>query len=181
MKIRNNNKKNKRGISVAIVTLLLVLLSIFLVSIVWVFVNNFLIERLDEAGSCFGISEKVTLNSRYTCYDFPIGESTEKEIQFSINIGDIEIDSLLVSIQGLSSFENFEMTNDFTSIPKLRDITGGFGDPITLPNKNSGKTYAYEWDYEEDKKNIPISIQISPKIGDTQCQNSDSLSPIERC
>jgi len=167
---------NKKGLSGVIVTLILIALALFLVSIVWVVVNDLISERLDEAGSCFGNFEEITLNSEYTCYSF-----AEDKVQFSINIGDVDIDSLLVTIHGAGSSESFEIKNDSVTVEGLCNYTGEAGDPVKLPSKNCGLTYTYDWDSGEDKMNTPEAIEIAPIIGGNQCSTSDSINNIGSC
>ncbi len=170
------SKKNKKGVSGVIVTLILIALSMFLGSIVWLAVNNLITNQLDDAGSCFNVFEEVKINRENTCYDYG-----EDELAFSISIEDVEIEGVFVSIKGEETFKNFEITNELKTISGLRfyneEIEGG----VKLPEKKAGKTYIYEWDREGIQTNTPKSIEIAPKVDQKRCSTSDSLESINLC
>jgi len=86
--------KNRRALSGVVTALILILLSIAAVAIVWASVKKTVSNKLEDAGSCFdvGFSDKVKLNNEYTCFN-----SSDNSTQFSIDIGDIEIEELLIS------------------------------------------------------------------------------------
>jgi len=136
--------------------------------IVWVVVRNIIEGRLEGVESCFGIYEKVTINSRYTCYDNP-------NFQFSIEIKDIDVDSVVVSVSGAGATNSYALTNQNQSISGLGSYPSGSGN-VTLPGKNSGLTYIASGFSEK-----PDLIQIAPVIDGQQCEASDSLSEIDDC
>ena len=164
---------SKKGISGVITTVIMIALVMAASSIVWVTVNNLIGEKLEEAGSCFDVFEKIIINSRFTCYNL-----SAKEFQFSISVGDIEIDELLVAISGGGQSQSFKLTEAGLTENYLRQYPSGeYGQPIFLPEKNSGKTYVMD----VESFSVPSSIQIAPVIGGKQCEVSDSLKDIDRC
>ncbi len=82
---------SKRGISGVVAAVILIALVMAATAIVWVVVNNLIETKLKGAESCLDIFEKATLNSRYTCYN-----SSSNRFLFSINLGDIDVDEILV-------------------------------------------------------------------------------------
>ena len=159
-----------RGMSTIIITLLLVVLSIILVVVVWGVVNNTIHQKISSASSCFGNFDKITLNDKYTCYN-----SSSSKVQFSINIGDINPNGVVVSISNTEGTKTFTIKSESETIQGLTNYNGST--PTSLPGKNSGATYLYSWPFA----NAPDSIEISPIISGTTCSSSDSISPIANC
>ncbi len=163
--------KHKKGLSLVIATLILVLLSLVLAGVVWGVVNKIIKEKVDEVNSCFGNFEKVTINNKYTCYNY-----SSKELQFSISIADISIDELIVSVSGDIQTQSFKITKSGSEISMVKNYKSS--DPIIkLPGENAGKTYLF------NTTNIgkPSSIKIAPVINKKQCQASDELNTIDDC
>ena len=166
---------NKKGISGVIVTLILITISLVIVVVVWRVVNNLTSDTLDKAESCFGVFGKVSLNNQYTCY------KSNGEIWVSVNIGDIEVDSALVSITANGQSKSFTLTNEEQTIENVANYgSTGFGtDLIKLPEKNSGMTYIYKWSSLLTKE--PDSVQIIPIINGKQCEIADTISAFGNC
>jgi len=162
--------ENKRGLSTVVSIMILVLLVITLISIIWVMVNNLVEEELEEAGTCFGIFEELTINNKFTCYN-----SSSNEVHFSLNIGEIDIDKVLVSVSNnVDGSQVFEISNVLSDITNLRSYSSG--KEVKLPGKNSGRTYIVSNFFSE-----PDSIRVAPVIGTTTCEVSDSLYEINDC
>ncbi len=164
------HKKNKKGISSIIATLLLIVLTVVLIVVVWSVVNNLIKGKISQSSACFGNFDEVTLNDLYSCYDYDL-----KNVQISLNIGDIDVGGVLVSIASGSQTKSFTLTNELKSISNLTyyDETS----PVKLPDKNSGVTYIYSWGGSD----IPNSIQIAPIIEEQQCPASDSITTLDNC
>ncbi|MEK6833698.1 MAG: hypothetical protein AABY32_06655 [Nanoarchaeota archaeon] len=168
--------KNKKSLSTVIATVLLILLVTVATAIVWTFVNNIVSERTEGVQSCFEVesSEKVTLNDYYTCYN-----STFEEVQFSINIGDAEIDSLVISVLAEGNSRSFILTNtDNTDADGLKPYKGIDTDPVKLPGKNEGRTYTASGFAGATKIDW---IKIAPIIEKKQCGLSDATYEVDDC
>lgn len=159
----------KKGLSGVITVVIMVALVMVAATIVWGVVNNILKNKLGEAKSCFDIFGKITINNMYTCYN-----SSSNEVQFSISIGDIDVDELIILISSEGATKNFRITNTASSITGLTNYPSGSSD-IKLPEKNSGLTYI------ASGFNQPDSIEIVPVINGEQCDVSDSLYEIDNC
>ena len=166
--------KNKKGVAPVVATVLLIALVMVIVVAVWAVVNNLVKGKLEESGACFGIFEKVSLNSRYTCYD-----SSLKEFWFSINIGDIDVDEVLVGISSEGSSVSFKISKTPSEIDNLVMYSTRESD-IILPSKNAGLTYILNIT-SAGFSEAPDSISIAPVISSTQCSISDSMYQIDRC
>jgi len=166
---------NKKGISGVIITLILIAISLIIVTVVWRVVDNLVNENLDQAKSCFGVFDKVNFNNQYTCY------KSSGEIWVSINVGDIDIDSALVSITAGGQGRSFTLTNEEQTIENVANYgSTGFGtDLINLPGKNSGLTYIYDWGSLLSEE--PDSVQIVPIINGKQCDTADTISSFGNC
>lgn len=166
------NRKNKKGLSQIIATMIMIVLVLGAASIVFGVVNNLISEEIENSESCFGNFGKVTINNQYTCYD-----SDSNEIRFLVNVGDIKIDGFLVSVAGKSGAKSFEIKNN--AINFVRIYNGVYGGAINPPKENSGLTYFVnlsEMDIEDAD-----SVTIAPIIDGTQCEVSDSLAGIDNC
>ncbi len=168
MKLQYNKMKNRKAMSGVVTAVIMIGLVMVAAVIVWTVVRNIIQDRLEGVESCFGIYEKVTINSRYTCYDNP-------NFQFSISIKDIEVDSIIVSISGAGTSNSYTLTNQNQTISGLVPYPSGSGEVI-LPEKNAGLTYVASGFSEK-----PDLIQIAPVIDGQQCEVSASLSEIDMC
>ncbi len=162
--------KNKRGLSGVITAVILIALVMVAGVIVWVVVRNIVQGELGGVESCFGAYGKVIIDNKYTCYN-----SSSEQFQFSVNIGDIDVNSVLVSISGGGATKSYTIKNINEPISGLGPYPSGSGN-VTLPGKNSGLTYI-----ENTFTTIPDLIQVAPIIGGKQCEVSDSLSEIDDC
>jgi hypothetical protein len=165
---------NKKGLAPVVATVILIALVMVIVVAVWVVVNNLVKSGLEESEACFGILEKVSLNSRYTCY-----YSDSNESQFSINIGDIDVDEVLVGISAEGNSVSFKISKTPSEIANLVTYPDRLLD-IVLPSKNAGLTYIFNITGAGFSE-TPNSISIAPIINDIQCGVSDSMHGIDRC
>ncbi|MBR9702312.1 hypothetical protein GOV13_05325 [Candidatus Pacearchaeota archaeon] len=161
--------KNRKGVSGVVTVVILVALVMTSVAIVWTVVNNMVEDKLGEAESCFGNFEKITLNNRYTCYN-----SSSNETMFSINVGDIVVDEVIVLVYEGGATNSYTITDTITTIPNLENYTGGTS--IILPDKNAGLTYI-----AKDYTSSPDYIEIVPVLNGKQCDVADRIPKIESC
>lgn len=163
----------KKGISGIVATVIMIALVVGITSILWVVINNLVKEQIGSSESCFGNFGEVTLSKQYTCHD-----SSSNEIQFAMNIGDISIDSVLVSVSGKSGAKSFEVKNNLT-YSYVKMYNGNYGGILQLPEKNAGLTYII------NLAGIGITdaktIKIAPIINTNQCEVSDSIIEIGNC
>src|SRR5271157_5816029 len=121
--------RNKRGISSIIATLLLIVLTIVLAGIVWSVVNGLVSQKISQSSACFGNFNTINLNGQYTCYN-----SSSNSLQFSLNIGDIAVDGVVVSISSQSQSKSITITNTPQTISNLSYYNGTT--IVILPGKN---------------------------------------------
>ena len=171
--LSHNFLKNNKGISGIVVTVIMIALTLLATALIWGVINNLISEKVESSKSCFGNFGKVTLDNKFTCYD-----SANLKIRFSLNIGDIDVDEVLVSISDNFGTSSFRINNTEQTIPGLTYLNGMA--LVKLPGKNGGKTYTYE-SSDWDSENIPITIQIAPFINENQCETSDSVTEIDDC
>jgi hypothetical protein len=165
--------KNRAGLSTIVITVILIALSLAAVVIVWVSVNNMIKKQIRGSEACFGNYDKVRLNEQYTCYERI--SSTNYSLRFSLSIGDIKVDKIIVSVSSASAVRGYEIANLSQNISGLSMYPSGISE-INLPNMNAGLSYkAKEFTSEID------GIQIAPVISGTQCETSDSITTIENC
>lgn len=162
----------KRGLSGVVTAVILIALSVVAAMIVWGVVNNLARENLEGASSCFEALGKVNLNPGYTCYD----STDDNNVQFSISIGDISLDSVLILISGQGTTKSFEINQTPHPITNLKFLDGTTN--VNLPGKNSGLTYVYTGD---EFTTTPDSIEIAPIINNKQCETSARITDIDNC
>lgn len=163
-------KKNKKGMSEIIVTVIMIGLVLALGVIVWQVVNSLVKGKLQNTQSCFGNFGKINLNSQYTCYNT---SASPKEFDFSVSLGDITVDKVIISISSQGTINSYTIPGNYTNV---KMYGGAYNAPLTLPSKNGGVTYV-----TKDFATIPDSIKIAPIINGEQCDISDTLSMIEKC
>lgn len=162
----------KKGLSGIVAALIMVLLVLIMIGAVWAIVNNIIKEQSDY--SCFGNYDKVTLNNQYTCYEFDEDTSQYSTI-FSINVGDIDIDGIVVDLISEKDSESFTLKNNPQTISGLKNYGEAFEGDVKMPDKNAGLTYNATNTGKID------SIRISPIIGEEQCAVADTINEIDNC
>jgi flagellin-like protein len=169
-----NKSLNKKGLSAVVTVLLLIALTVAVVAIVWGVVNNLVTDELEGAGSCFGVLDKVSLDSRYTCYN-----GTGNELWFSISMGNIDVDEVLVSITGEGTSSGFKINNTDSQITNVFSFPSR-GTSVKLPGKNSGLTYIFDLG-ASGFTGEPDKIEIAPIISGNQCGISDTIQQFDSC
>lgn len=164
--------KNKKALAPIVATVILIALVLAVVAIIWGIVNNIVKGGLEESEACFGVFDKVSLNSEYTCY-------INDDFRFSISIGDIDVDEILVGISAEGNSATFRISKTPSEIDNLVMYPSGSTD-IQLPGKDAGYTYVFNMTGAGFSEN-PDSISIAPVVSGTQCSVSDSMNQIERC
>lgn len=185
--------KNPKGLSGVITAVIMIALVMAAAVIVWGVVNNTIRKQMDSSEACFGNYNKVTLNGIYTCYD-----SKLDTFQFSLNIEDIEVDEVIVSVSSAGATNSYTLTNTEQIITGLFPyVTQGVAcsaevacvgeevcinrncvlpSDVVLPGENAGLSYI-----ASGFTSKPDLIQIAPIINGQQCEISDTISNIEPC
>jgi uncharacterized protein YxeA len=165
-------KKNKKGLSEVVAVVIIILLVIVTTAIVWTSVNSLIKNKTEGVKSCFDVefSDQVVFNNEYTCYN-----SSSREVQFSLSIGDVEIQKAIVTISAGGSSKTFIIFNEVSTFPDLvtypnRNLS------ITLPPKNGGLTYIATGVNEN-----PDWIKIAPYVDDKQCEITDTIYELQDC
>jgi len=167
------NLRGKKAMSVVVASVIMVALVIGLILVVWNVVNGLVNKELEETQSCFGIFGEVTLNHKYTCYN-----SSANELVFSLNIGDVEVNEVVVFIDGDGVTKSFNIKTEAQTIAYLKNYTSGT--LIQLPDKNSGLTYRANLT-GIGISSAPDTIKISPVMDNKQCDASDMLNQVDSC
>ena len=163
---------NKRGLSVVVASVLMIVLVMASVVIIWGVVRNIIEERTGEAEDCSkvaGFNNNVMINDDYTCYN-----ATNGSVYISIALTDQPIDALIISVEYAGSSKGFELTNEVQYLSDVKNYPNYDGG-VKLPAPNNGQTYYFVGFTGAD------SIQISPKVGTSQCDVTDQVTQIESC
>ena len=169
-----NIKKNKRGVSDVVTTVLLIALTLVLVGVVWVVINNLVKSKLDDTGSCFETFDKLKINQRYTCYN-----SSSKEFQFSIDVGDIDLKEIVIKVSGEGTSASINLNSTLSQVQNLKSYPNR-GANTVLPSKNSGLTYLFNMT-AAGFSGEPDSMSIAPIIEGNQCDFADNIEEIDDC
>ncbi len=166
-------KKNRKGLSAIVTTLILVALSMGAMVLIWTVINKMIQRQTGHTEACFGNYEKVTLNALYTCYT-EIGIDNY-EVRFSLKIGDISnVEKVIVGLSSASAVKSYQITNTEQLLEGLAPYPAGTGN-VKLPEPNAGLSYV------TSMTSKPDLINIQPVINGETCEMSDSLSEIENC
>jgi len=165
--------KTNKAMSEVISGMLMIGLVIVLIATVWVVINNVVGKETKNIESCFGNFDKITINEAYTCYN-----SSSKETHFSINVGEVTLDELVISISSGGASKTMKLTSTDAGLTYLKTYPDTPG--AVMPENNSGKTYILNMT-NASLTGSPDSIQIASVIGGQKCQTSDSLESIEEC
>lgn len=165
---------NKKALSSVVTTIILVGLGIAAVGLVWTFVNGLIKGQISSSEACYGKLDSVQINKKYTCYEFAGGNPATYNIRFSLSVGDVDIDKIIVGVVSNTTTKTYEITNTLQTIAGLKPVPSGT--QVKLPEKNSGLSYNGTGIVGE----ITL-LRIIPVIEGTQCEVSDSLSQIEDC
>src|SRR3989344_3310432 len=150
--------KNKNAVSEIIATVIILALVMVIGAIIFAFTRGIVTDKIEKSEACpIDILDKVTLNREYVCY-FEGGN----KVVFSINVEDIQIDGLLVSIANEKTSDVYRMPSD------LRVLSFSNGGASMLPQKKSGDTYFVDF------SGRPVAIKIAPIISENQCDVSDT-------
>lgn len=163
---------NKKGVSAIISIVLLIVLVVALAGFLLTTVRNLTEEKMEEA-SCFETLDKIKIDGSNTCYN-----KASEELRFLIEIKEIELDEILVSISSENKSKTFRLENQTKTIPNIR---GSTGDSVKMPSENSGSVYYFNASAEDDFNGDPELIVVAPVLNGEQCEETDKLSTISYC
>ncbi|MBU4308297.1 MAG: hypothetical protein KJ566_00675 [Nanoarchaeota archaeon] len=169
--------RDKKGLSAVITTLIMIALVIVLITIVWVAVDRMTRGAIEGSESCFDIAGKASINNVYTCWTERTGVGEFDELQFSVGLGDISPDSVLVTVSTVSMTKSYTIDGTIVTNVKNHDDTS-YGTALTALTANSGQTYITK---DFDGKGKPDSVELFLKFGEKQCSVSDALYEISDC
>ncbi|MDO8468099.1 MAG: hypothetical protein Q7S56_04100 [Nanoarchaeota archaeon] len=171
-------RKNSRGISNVLSTLLLIAIAVIAVAIVASFAIKFVNNNLSGRDTCFNALDKVKLQSQYTC-------NTSSKLLVGVETGDVKLDKLLISLSGGGSVKSIEINGSTPSSYLI--VYGNPTSKVVVPGANGGITYQIDI-YSSGvpvgsnpyKKTRVDSISISPKFGTRTCDIVDQVQ-LEEC
>lgn len=162
--------KNRRGLSAIVATVIIVGITVAAGAVIWVIVSNLIEENLKEGEACFGIFDQIKLNNDYTCYD-----SASDKMQFSISVGDIDVNGILVAVSFAGSSKIATLTDAVQNLAYVKNYPDE-SNGVKMPGKNAVATYFFE-----GITSMPASISIIPIINEEQCDATDTLYEIDDC
>lgn len=161
-------RKNKKGLSQVVGSVVLILITIALIAGIWGFINAFVSDKLEDAGACKDVFDKVSFNEIYTCYNV-----TSESTLVSIKVGELDIDGLLLSI-GFGTYNKvFFLENETKTFDNFTMYDGSVD--VYMPKKESTRTYLLNVDVK------PERIEVAPKMGKRQCDVVDVVENVPSC
>lgn len=181
------NKKfnNKKALSTVVATVVIIMLTVAAIAIVWTFVKQMVDRNKNQVESCFYAEsgEKITLNGLYTCYNDTNtpNDGDFEEVAVSLNIADIPVEAVVISIMAGGSTKTVTLTNTLTAYPDVKNYNGpgGFDYALSLPGENSGKTYVIAG-FPGGLTEVDW-IKIAPIINGNQCGVTDQILDVSDC
>jgi len=161
---------NRRGISTVIATVLILALTIMLVVVVYSVSRTLVDDKLNEAGSCAEIFNKVSIERYYTCYD-----SGSEELKIGVSVGDVELSKILIHIGLESNSISKEITINSQEIVGLSEV-GGATSNVSLPTKGQAKVYILS-----GVTSAPKFIRLVPVVKEKQCEVADQIFDVQDC
>ena len=166
-----------KGISSIIATVIMVSLVLVLVGILWGVISGIVNENVESSEACFNLYGKMEIGNDFTCYN-----STSKELQFSILVGDLNPDKILVSLENSEGKKTISLSKEEKVIENVWKKGAEKDSPINIPEANSGKTYIVNVNASNGLNlENPTKISIAPRMGKTLCEVSDVLDKIDYC
>lgn len=164
-------EKDKKALSSVISAFILVSFSLVLIAIVFVIVNHMIQDKVDETNLNPSSYDKIKINRLATCKNISKGE-----LKLSIEIGDIDVDGVYISISDSSKSETFEITNSYQTINNLKNSSKG--NKVILPEKKASLIYYFNYTTELGDLE---SIKIAPRINGELTEVTDTLLEINNC
>ncbi|MBS3075474.1 hypothetical protein J4429_03360 [Candidatus Pacearchaeota archaeon] len=173
---------NNKALSGVVTTVIMIGLVVAAISIVWIFVNNFVTDEIAGAESCFEVFDQIKIGE-YTCKGFideddnqQVNEGEKTYLKLSIKVGTTDLDELLVSIGGEEETKSFRLTKEGTSESFLgtknpETEAENYGEKVYLPEKESAKSYFINM--ETFNIHNPYKIEITPIVGGESCDIAD--------
>ena len=127
------NKKNRSGLSTIVTTLILIVLSLVAVGVLWSFVNSLINKQINSNEACYGNSDKVKINSQYTCYE-TVG-TNKYNVRFSLSLGDVRVDKVIVSVSYAGTTKIYTITNTLQDLSSQGLSPYPSGTKVILPMK----------------------------------------------
>lgn len=127
-----SKRKNKKGISAIIATVLIILVTVAGVAIVGVAIQPF-IKGLGGTSECFDATSQVTILEDYTCYD---ASSNNVSVQVSRGSKDFDLVGIQVLISSGGNSNSFKIDENLPTIPGEKvyqiDLTGIVPDQVQI-------------------------------------------------
>ncbi|MFC1710824.1 hypothetical protein ACFLZJ_01565 [Nanoarchaeota archaeon] len=180
--IRKIQTKDKKAISTVVGSMLMIVLVVAAIFLVWTTVKKTINENIEQGEAC-GVDTlgKVIINDQYTCYNSSTGKVPSEHFQFSISIGDLDVDEVLIAVAGEGKTVSFTLNYTGRAVEYLTNYPDGQpNDDVSLPPKNGGQTYLLDM-AASGFSQPPDSIMVSPIVNNIQCTATDSLMEIEDC
>lgn len=163
---------NKKAVSEIINTLIIVVISLVLIAFLFVFIRNMITEETQGTKECFDSIGKVLIGTEFTCYK-------NNELNIFVDVKDIEIDGIYISISDNSNSKSFKITQG-AKIENVKNYNDdSYGSELNFPEKNSGKTYVFN--LQELGIGNPNSVKIAPIIGTKVCEATDEIFTLKSC
>ena len=172
--------KNKRGLSEVISNLLIVMLTLVVIAGLWVFVNNFVLDKLGTAKKCSGVAGKIEFGDS-TCYTYN-DVTNELNLTIALNRKDLNMDGVLIAVKPSNGdTKSFKIMADGSSVYDYVKNLGDSGyNPLIIPQEDEGRSYIFNFGYLSPKPET-ISLELAPIIEKEYCTSVDMWNSVPAC
>jgi len=158
-------KKDKKGLAEIVTVLLIIALTVAIFSIVAAFIIPMVKNYLNEGKQCYDAIGKLEVDTgeKLTCYNYGT-----KETGISVKRGEIELDSILISLQGEGTSKSFRLQKG-AKLEGVRMYYNKSIEELEIPGKSESLTYVFNVSFKVDK------VKIAPIINGKTCKESESV------
>ena len=130
-------KFSRKGISVVVSTILLVVIAIAAIGIVIGFIFPMVKQSLGKGKSCFDLREYFKIaSSDYTCYN-----ATNTQLMVERGMDNFTVKGFIISIKSEGASERYDIYDGAGGMRILEGQT--FTDNVKIPNPGEARTYLF--------------------------------------
>jgi len=147
----------KKGVSTIISVLIILLIVLVAVGIIWRVILPIIEENTEYIEACGpDLIGKMEIDRKNTCYN-----STDENLNIAIDIKNIELDKIIVSVSSAGETKSFDVTEDI--------------------NANSGHVHNINLGMDITDTEDIDSVKISPVINSENCDAIDTINSVASC
>ena len=180
-----NLKMGKKGLSIVVASLLMIVLVVVAVGIIWGVTSNLINKQLESA-SCVDLMGKVKIGG-FTRYVY---DDVNKFLLVQIEREDVDLKKVSVSLtsSGITkSFDIYEGKITYDGDTRLDEpvnwmegVENAYRSklPLYFPKKNEARVYLFDMNNIEGMNEKPDVINLYPYSNNEKCPSVDTMTDI---